>query len=130
MTDECVAGALRRDGRLLLCRRAARRQWYPGVWDLPGGHVHPGEKTTAALARELSEELGIVIDEPSRAADAHIMGDELILAVWLVDEWNGEPRNAEPDEHDEIAWFKLEELAQLDLAHADYLGLFEELVFG
>src|SRR5690349_1557820 len=63
-----IVAALLRDGdRVLLCHRSAARRWYPDVWDLPGGHVEAGETPGAALVRELREELGITIGEPSGA---------------------------------------------------------------
>jgi 8-oxo-dGTP pyrophosphatase MutT (NUDIX family) len=37
------------------------------VWDLPGGHVLPGEESAEALVRELTEELGVVIDRPTES---------------------------------------------------------------
>ena len=61
-----IVTALLRDGnRILLCHRSPRRRWYPDVWDLPGGHVEPGELPGAALARELREEHGIDVAAPS-----------------------------------------------------------------
>ncbi len=47
------------DGRVLLGLRAHDRDFYPGVWDVFGGHVEVGESKEAALRRELDEELGI-----------------------------------------------------------------------
>ena len=39
------AGAvLIRSGKLLLGRRAEQRSYYPGVWDVFGGHVEPGSR--------------------------------------------------------------------------------------
>ena len=56
-----VAGALVRDGRLLLARRPDGDP-LAGLWELPGGKVEPGETPEAALEREWSEELGVRID--------------------------------------------------------------------
>jgi 8-oxo-dGTP pyrophosphatase MutT (NUDIX family) len=56
-----VTGLLRDGDRVLLCHRSPGRRWYPDVWDLPGGHVEPGELPGDALARELREEVGIEI---------------------------------------------------------------------
>jgi len=47
------------DGRVLITQRRAD-QSLPLQWEFPGGKVEPGEAPIAALARELSEELGVV----------------------------------------------------------------------
>jgi 8-oxo-dGTP pyrophosphatase MutT (NUDIX family) len=44
---------------VLLGRREAGRAFYPGVWDVLGGHLEPGETSEQALARELREEVGV-----------------------------------------------------------------------
>lgn len=43
-----------RDGKCLIMEIAK----YPGMWELPGGHVDKAETNTEALKRELKEELG------------------------------------------------------------------------
>lgn len=44
-------------GHVLLVRRVDT-----GDWELPGGHVDPGESAVAALVREVTEEAGVVVD--------------------------------------------------------------------
>ena len=56
-----VAGLIiGRDGRILITQRRAD-QALPLQWEFPGGKVEPGEAPAAALARELTEELGIEV---------------------------------------------------------------------
>ena len=53
----CAAGALIRDGTVLLVKRSPQMRFYPDVWDLFGGHVEGGESSEDALRREAMEEL-------------------------------------------------------------------------
>jgi 8-oxo-dGTP pyrophosphatase MutT (NUDIX family) len=114
-----VAAALVRGRRVLLGHRAATRCWYPDVWDLPGGHVLPGEEPGAALVRELDEELGITVDEP-RSLPIEISRDDMVMRIWVIDRWVGTVRNAAPDEHDELGWFALADIGGLALADPSY----------
>ena len=36
--------------------------------------------------------------------------------AFLVESWDGEPRNTAPAEHDAIRWFDIDDLSELDLA--------------
>ncbi|MBM2622178.1 NUDIX domain-containing protein [Actinoplanes sp. LDG1-06] len=123
-----VAGLLRDGDRVLLCHRSPRRRWYPDVWDLPGGHVDPGEMPGSALVRELREELGIDVAVPSGPHLREVHGDTFDMRIWLVEAWVGSPVNAAPEEHDAIAWFDGEALGELALAHDGYLALFREVL--
>jgi 8-oxo-dGTP diphosphatase len=120
-----IVTALLRDGhRVLLCHRSPRRRWYPDVWDLPGGHVEPGELPAAALARELREELGIDIAAPLGPPMQKVRADTFEMQIWLIEAWIGSPINLAPDEHDAIAWFTEDALSELSLAHDSYLEMF------
>ena len=44
---------------LLLLRDETPAIPYPGMWDIPGGHVEPGETPYACIVREMKEEMGI-----------------------------------------------------------------------
>jgi len=97
-----VAGLLLRGGRGLLLHRAPTRRWYPDCWDLPGGHVEKGETPAEALRRELVEELAVTA-VVTGAPFAQVRGDDFRMDVWRVDQWDGEPANVDPDEHDALA---------------------------
>lgn len=56
-----AAACLRRAGKLLLELRPPDAKVTPGVYDLPGGHLQPGESPEQALVREMDEELGITL---------------------------------------------------------------------
>jgi 8-oxo-dGTP diphosphatase len=118
-----VAAALVRDGRVLLCHRSAKREWYPNVWDLPGGHIEPTESPAGALARELHEELGITVEPPAGPAFAVVEAADFDMQIWLVTEWVGNVRNAAPLEHDDLVWYAAADLSGLALAHASYQAL-------
>src|SRR6476646_10256601 len=53
-----VAAIIERNGRVLICQRKAGQR-FAGKWEFPGGKVEAEEEFTAALARELREELAI-----------------------------------------------------------------------
>ena len=114
---QIVTGALIHEGRVLLVHRSPERAVYPNVWDLAGGHMEPGETELAALARELDEELGVQITPGSAIHLCRLQvgrgEDPVHFSAWIVGEWEGGPTNAAPDEHDEIRWFRPEELPPL-----------------
>lgn len=53
-----VAALIESEGKLLVCQRR-RGDTFELMWEFPGGKAKPGETLEAALARELSEELGV-----------------------------------------------------------------------
>lgn len=55
-----VSAGIFRDGKILLVRRA--REPSKGIYTFPGGRVEFGESLTEALAREVREETGLIIE--------------------------------------------------------------------
>jgi mutator protein MutT len=125
-----AAGVLVADDRVLLGLRCRDRVSFPGVWDLPGGHVEPGESPRQALRRELREELAVdaVLEAPWRRIVDEERGFELWL--WTVTRWQGTVRNLARGEHERLGWFAASELGSLDLALADYTSLLTEALTG
>ena len=133
---EVVAALIIQSNRILLGRRAEQRAFYPGVWDLFGGHVEPGEPHEQTLVRELQEELGITPTSwkflERLTADLPGQGDgtpeqptdSLTAHLYLVTAWTGMPANRQPEEHSVIGWFTLAQAIQLPLAEDLYRTLF------
>jgi mutator protein MutT len=105
-----------RDGRVLLGHRVATKHAYPDCWDLVGGVVEPGETPRDAVVRECREEIGVEVLDPVPMPYA-VADPGLDARAFLVTRWDGEPVNVAPEEHDDLRWFELDELAGLGLAH-------------
>ena len=115
-----------RDGPLLvlLGRRAASREFYPDVWDVPGGHLEPGETGEQALVRELREEIGVTPTAWAPLGEFRASlpdgNGSIVLHLHAVTSWNGTPRNLSPGEHSKVSWFAVEDACRLALAHPSY----------
>jgi 8-oxo-dGTP diphosphatase len=98
-------------GEVLIARRAAKAH-QGGLWEFPGGKVEQGETVEDALRRELREELSIVVDAARPLIKiAHDYGDkQVLLDVWRVEAFNGEPQGLEGQP---IRWAAVEELPKL-----------------
>ncbi|WP_456786030.1 NUDIX domain-containing protein [Cellulomonas sp. P5_C5] len=121
-TVHVVGGLLVAGRRVLLGHRHPGRRWYPDVWDVPGGHVEPGESSREALVREVREELGVTVLS-AREHDRVCLPDGVVIDVWLVTAWAGTPVNRAPEEHDALEWFGVDDLPTADLAHPALDGL-------
>ncbi|MEC5384513.1 Nudix family hydrolase [Uliginosibacterium sp. H3] len=105
-----VAAAVitRPDGSFLLGQRAADTV-YSGYWEFPGGKVEAGETPRDALVRELSEELGIVVD----LACPWLMREHVYehahvrLHFFEVPQWHGE---LQPNVHAAMTWQQADQL--------------------
>ena len=113
------------EGRLLLCRRRTELPWYPGVWDVAGSHLRPGEPGVACAVRAARDELRISITAPELMHQ--VTGDEFELSLFLARTWEGEPRNVAPAQHTDVAFVTREQALQLPLANGEILTLFDRL---
>ncbi len=100
---EVVAAVLAQpDGRVLLAQRPPGKV-YAGYWEFPGGKVEAGEAPEAALARELHEELGIVIGRAHRWITRifEYPHATVRLNFFRVFDWQGTPH---PHEGQVLSW--------------------------
>ena len=94
-------------GRVLVTRRAPDAH-QGGLWEFPGGKVETGECVSQALARELKEELGVLVEtSESLMVLEHDYGDQQVrLEILRVTSWLGEPRGLEDQP---LAWQRPEQ---------------------
>jgi 8-oxo-dGTP diphosphatase len=106
---EVAAGVLLRNASVgteyLLARRPPDKV-YAGYWEFPGGKIEPGESFRDALARELREELDIVVSDatPWLCREFTYPHARVFLKFFRVTGWRNE---IEPREHSGIAWTRL-----------------------
>ena len=89
-----------------------------GKWEFPGGKCNPGEPVLAALKRELHEELGIEVESAIPWTQVHhVYSDrEVLLDVWQITAWRGDPHGREGQE---VRWCSIRNLPALDFPEAD-----------
>jgi 8-oxo-dGTP diphosphatase len=92
-----VAGIIRdAQGRILISRRHDHLH-QGGLWEFPGGKVESDETVRDALARELIEELALMViaAEPFQQIRHDYPDKSVLLDFWLVSEFEGEARGVE-----------------------------------
>lgn len=105
--------------RVLLARRPEGKP-LAGLWEFPGGKVHPGETPEAALIRELKEELGIDVAEsclaPFAFASHGYESFHLLMPLYVCRRWSGA---VTPQEGQALAWVRPQKLADYPMPPAD-----------
>ncbi len=104
-------------GEVLLSRRPGHLH-QGGLWEFPGGKVEPGESVPEALRREIREELGVTVGAatplirvPHRYPDRAVL-----LDVWRVRDFEGEPRGCEGQP---VEWVAVDALRARDFPAAN-----------
>ncbi len=113
-----AAGVIRGcDGHVLIAKRSMDKH-QGGLWEFPGGKVEEGETAEGALARELAEELGIAVTaaRPLIQVRHDYPDKQVLLDVWEVLEFDGEPHGAEGQP---LAWVPAENLHRYEFPAAN-----------
>ena len=97
---------IRKDDKIAFVLRS-NTTWMNHHYGLPSGKVEKNESYTAGAVREAKEEIGITVDP----ADLKFLlvvhrseGDDWVDVFFETTKWTGEPYNAEPHMHSELAW--------------------------
>lgn len=112
-----ACGFLHKDGKLFMAKRADTKQFLPGKYELPGGHIEHGEAMEEGLAREFQEEFNVKIkvgdpfyaftyNRNKNGVDLHVI--EVIYFVTLADDDQIIMLN--PEDHSEYTWISADEV--------------------
>ena len=115
-----VAAVLSDEGGRVLMQQRPEGKQHGGLWEFPGGKIEEGETPERALARELMEELGIVIDptgiSPLTFFSAPLNQRHLLLMLFRCTRWHGEAR---PLHAAALEWRLPSDLAELLMPPGD-----------
>ena len=113
-----VAALIKKDGKVLIAKRATGDENTLGKWEFPGGKLEVNETEKQAIEREIKEEFDMnikakkfitnnICEYPKRTID---------LRLYECDYVSGEFKL---HDHFEYAWVEVKDLLKYDLAKAD-----------
>jgi len=120
-----VAVALMNPSGHVLLQRRRLAAVHGGLWEFPGGKLEPGETPELAAVRELSEELGIEIDQDSLRPVSFSSGTTgagqdrrpIVILFYACEAWSGTP---EARDADAIGWYSPGSVSELAMPPLDY----------
>lgn len=114
---DVVAAVIVRDRKILIGRRRHGKK-RAGYWEFPGGKIQDGELPEECLAREILEELNILIEvDRFLASNVHYYSDMTIRLQAYSCRWIDGDLNLR--DHDIVSWVSPNELEKFILAPAD-----------
>lgn len=117
-----AVGILIDEHRKLLLTKRQTHQPYADFWEFPGGKIEANETPVAGLARELSEELGVILQEATPLVSVqHVYPEYAVrLNVFWVKRYQGEIHGKEGQA---ITWCMRQQLHQFKLLPANEIIL-------
>jgi len=114
---DVTAGIILKNEKVLIALRP-RESYFGGLWEFPGGKRKDDESLEACLAREIQEELGIIIsvDKPFMVMKQSYPDFHITLHVFLCTHLGGDPK---PIGCEDFRWVKIGELNGFSFPEAD-----------
>jgi len=113
-----VAIILNPAGQVLLSKRRAGTH-QGNMWEYPGGKICPGETVFDALKREISEELGLVVNDAvpvMRVPYNYPENRKVLLDIWRVNSSSGDPIGLEGQP---VQWRSINDLEKIQFPAAN-----------
>ncbi len=111
-----VAVLVEKNGKVLLIKRKYPPEQHS--WNIPGGHVEPGETFQQAAKREAREEAGDIAVEPE---PFDVLKNEAVRVGHQHDchffrgRLHGQPRAG--DDAADIGWFTFEQMGKMEVSY-------------
>lgn len=114
---EVTCAVIVRDG-LILATRRGKDMDHAGLWEFPGGKLHPGESYEDCLIREIKEELNVTIRITGELVPSEFQYPQ--KRIKLIPFWAEiEDGTLYSVEHDRVEWFSPSQLMRLAWPGAD-----------
>ena len=118
MPAACVI--LKKDNQILLHKRQ-NTGFQDGTYSIIGGGVDGNETVRQAAIREIKEEIGVNVKKEDLKI-IHVLhtkserpddpSGECVVFFFETEKWDGEPKNMEPEKHECIKWFDVNNLPE------------------
>lgn len=114
---QVLCGLILKEHQILICRRKPEKS-LGGYWEFPGGKLEEGETYEECLARELQEELNLMVKVKNHFKTViHQYDQKTIELISYICEI--EYAEIILVDHDQIEWIEVQELLKWNLAPAD-----------
>ncbi len=107
-----VGGVIEQAGKYLLVQEAQAK--CRGQWNLPAGHLDPGESLMAAAKREVREESGLEVELTGICQIGNrILESDTWVSVIFTTKIIGGKIKIDPNEILDVKWFSYEEILKM-----------------
>jgi 8-oxo-dGTP diphosphatase len=114
-----VAAIIENDQNEILCALRSPEMSLGNLWEFPGGKVEENEDPYSALVREISEELGCIIETSTELFNDNTHEYEAFIINLLSIKAKIVDGTPIAREHSKLIWLKRENLPSLKWAPAD-----------
>ncbi len=117
------------NNELLLQKRSKLKRVNPGKWGICGGKVDLGETTIEAGIRETFEEIGVSLNKEDLEFLNMDVNEKLHFTVYYIKkDVDTEKCNLQKEEVEEIKYFTIEEIQNLDTEGLEWLDALKEFI--